>query len=127
MRFGVFTLSNFQNRRHEIDQMNRRTYPAVTFGNPLGPIGDKGTAIPTLMIEMLVHPQGRVAQTGPSAAHGMIGSRPTHALQFISFVQLSEAFATALIETKWAPLVAGSIVTGEKKKGILKISTLFKK
>ena len=78
------------------------------------------------MIEVLVHPQGRVAQAGPGATHRVIGSRATHLLEVITFVKLGETFTTASVKTKGAPLVTGTVVAGEENEGVRQVPTFFK-
>jgi hypothetical protein len=85
----------------------------------------QGAAIPAFVVEVLVHPQGRVAQAGPGAPHRVIGSRATHPLEIIALVQSGKSLSADLIETKRAPFVAGSIIASEENKGILQIPTLF--
>ena len=70
--------------------------------------------------------KGRVAQAGPGAPHRMIGTRATHALQFVPLVKSGKPFTTDLVETKGAPFVAGPVVARKENEGILEVSALFK-
>ena len=71
---GVVSPAYAADCRHHINQMNGCSHPAVGVLDALGPVSDKRAAVPSFMVEVLVHPQWRIAQARPATSHRVIRS-----------------------------------------------------
>ena len=112
-------------RGQEVDDVGRVMHDAARL-HPQArrPMHDAGRGDAAFVVEVLVHPPGRVGRVCPAGADAVKGARLAHLLQFFAGVE-DVLVARFHVEAEGVPLKASAVVGGENDERIAEFAGVF--